>query len=401
MNLFLEAEECLCGKTCVANCVYQPVDIPLGVGRRLDTTPPGVPVRSLQCDESMKPDMKIDECIRTVQCVGNCGDSCTTPEKAASSDSVRNETEVLEEGIKEQALGLRYCPVIDFEMPSYNVIPLKAGTSRTIVYKFSFGKTSKFKEVAMVDKNSDTMEMVMETRSAVESMMGEGSRHEDPPSHGTVVGTVSLNLTLPEKGWEGGGGAVPLSAGGTLDLVRKEGEEGGKAICTEEEQFRDITGVKSLIMDWESKVEGEEGSGPVYNLIGREEEGRGGRRKSQQFMKLCNKFDEFALEKETEKDNWRIINVQQSEEPNPDESMSNFENVKDIYGNVKAMHSYPPIATFTLLSSTDKIPRGVKVWRQRKISFGNTGMSLVNTGANKKRGGDTDKGSAPKRHKGR
>jgi hypothetical protein len=343
--------------------------------------------------------MKIDECIRTVQCVGNCGDSCTTPEKAASSDSVRNETEVLEEVIKEQALGLRYCPVIDFEMPSYNVIPLKAGTSRTIVYKFSFGKTSKFKDVAMVDKNSDTMEMVMETRSAVESMMGEGSRHEDPPSHGTVVGTVSLNLTLPEKGWEGGEGAVPHSAGGTLDPVGKEGEEGGNAMSTKEEQFRDITGVQSLIMDWESKGEGEEGREPEYHLIG-EEGGRGGRRKSQQFMQLCSKFDEFALEKETERKNLRVNHVRRSEEPNPNGGVSSSRNLSGLYNNIEAMPSYPPTTTFTHISSTDKIPRGVKIWRQRLISFGNTGISLVDTGANRKRGGDTDKGSAPKRHRG-
>ena len=185
-----------------------------------------------------------------------------------------------------------------------------------------------------------------------------------------------------------------------MDLVGKEGEEGGKAMCTEEEQFRDITGVKSLIMDWESKVEGEEGSEPVYNLIGREE-GRGGRRKSQQFMQLCNKFDEFALEKEAEKNNLRVNYVQQSEEPNPDGSMSNIRNVKGLYNNSTAMQSYPPISTFNQLSSTDKIPRGVKVWRQRVLSFGNTGLSLVDTRANRKRGGDTDKGSAPKRHKGR
>ena len=264
------------------------------------------------------------------------------------------------------------------------------------MYKFSFGKTSKFKDVAMVDKNSDTMEMVMETRSAVESMMGEGSRHEDPPSHGTVVGTVSLNLTLPEKGWEGGEGAVPHSAGGTLDLVGKEGEEGGNAMSTKEEQFRDIRGVQSLIMDWESKGEGEEGSEPEYHMIG-EEGGRGGRRKSQQFMQLCSKFDEFALEKETERKNLMVNHVRRSEEPNPNGGVSNSRKLESLYNNIEAK----PKPTFTHISSTDKIPRGVKIWRQRLISFGNTGISLVDTGANRKRGGDTDKGLAPKRHRGR
>ena len=40
------------------------------------------------------------------------------------------------------------------------------------------------------------------------------------------------------------------------------------------------------------------------------------------------------------------------------------------------------------------------VLRQRTISFSKSGLSLVNNSANRKRGGDMDKGSAGNRYKG-
>ena len=40
------------------------------------------------------------------------------------------------------------------------------------------------------------------------------------------------------------------------------------------------------------------------------------------------------------------------------------------------------------------------VLRQRKLSYSKSGLLLVNSSTNRKRGGDTDKGSAGKRYKG-
>ena len=165
-----------------------------------------------------------------------------------------------------------------------------------------------------------------------------------------------------------------------------------------DEQFTDMNRVQTLIMDWESRGE-EEGRGELTYQLKGGEGGGGGRRKSQIFLDLCGKFDELARKKESEHEDIETSFVQQSEEPNIQMGMS-------ILGKENSNYNYqesntPTYPTFTNLKfETDNCPRGVrriKSWKQRILSFGNTGLSLAEPRTNKKRGGSEDISSAPKR----
>ena len=172
-----------------------------------------------------------------------------------------------------------------------------------------------------------------------------------------------------------------------------------------DEQFSDMNRVKTLIMDWESRGE-EEGRGELTYQLKGGEGGGGERRKSQIFLDLCGKFDDVARKKESEHEDIETSFVQQSEEPDIQMGMS-------ILGRENSNYNYqesnkPTYPTFTHLKfETDNYqnyqnnyPREVRrniVWKQRKLSFGNTGLSLAETRTNIKRKGGEDISSAPKR----
>ena len=118
-GLALEIEECIEIMKCVDNCgdmwdeMCIPPDIPLGVGRRLDTTPPGVPVKSQQDDICMgtRLAIEIDECVKNMKCAGDCGevcdDMCTPPDDIFQRVPVRKNEEMNNETY-EWAQGLKY-----------------------------------------------------------------------------------------------------------------------------------------------------------------------------------------------------------------------------------------------------------------------------------------------------
>ena len=201
------------------------------------------------------------------------------------------------------------------------------------------------------------------------------------------------------------GGAVLPYTGGTGGPVGGRREEGGEDIDMQDEQFTDISRVQSLIMDWESRGE-EEGRGELTCQLKGEEGGRGGRRRSQLFLDLCGKFDEQVKRKESERKDLETSFIQQSEDPNDKMCVINLGNLENENSTVnyqaKETHKFPTFESLKV--ETNNYPnnyprevRRIKVWKQRKLSFGNTGLLLAETRTNIKRRGSEDISSAPKR----
>ena len=94
--------------------------------------------------------------------------------------------------------------------------------------------------------------------------------------------------------------------------------------------------------------------------------------------------------------------IQQSEDPNDKMCVINLGNLENENSTVnyqaKETHKFPTFESLKV--ETNNYPREVrriKVWKQRKLSFGNTGLLLAETRTNIKRRGSEDISSAPKR----
>ena len=196
--------------------------------------------------------------------------------------------------------------------------------------------------------NNTTMEVIGHEESVA---LGGSHDNEDLPSHGTWVMSVPDPTTLPEKGWEEGRVADMPSAGGPkLQTLNTDSVEGGK----------------------------------------------GARRKSQQFTDLCRKFEEAEETSQAEKAR-SIVPVKNmicSEDTLSASKVSSIISSKEP----------PHLSTFTSLRENwerqSNFSARKPVFRQKLLSFSRSGLSLVSNSANKKRGGDTDKGSAGKRYRG-
>ena len=196
-----------------------------------------------------------------------------------------------------------------------------------------------------MDRDTTTAMEVMETGGQEGSVTLGGSHvDEDLPSHGTWVRPEPNLTTLPEKGWEEGRVAVMPSAGG-----------------------------------------------PV-NLLDTAKEGRRERRRSQKFIDLCARFEEAGKSEETEQ-------MSQSEKFGNRSEDTNILNGVSI--SKTDILKGPQHSTFSSLvdnwETKSKIPARKPRFRQRKLTFTNGGLSLVETGTNRKRGGNEDNGSAGKR----
>ena len=188
--------------------------------------------------------------------------------------------------------------------------------------------------------------------------------------------------TLPssKRRWRGGEELGIPGAGG-IETISDVGERRGRGkSSTRGEQPTVVPGggVPSRINTWERLNAGGEGGG--ISLVP-EKDGRGGRRKSQNFTDLCRKFEERE-------------NVLEQE--------SKFE--ETILRSKDTHHNSDFRNTFTSLRDNwdnSKCGKTVSV-RQSQLRFVNGQLSLARVSTNNKRAlveGEGDKGSAAKRKK--
>ena len=268
-NMFLDDEECVCTVNCEADCKLDELQMNpeggdaksmLGRGGDCVNTQTGsVGVRVPQSNTVLSSFSSMNPmrggAVKPVEGGGDCVNTQTGSVGVADPQSntvMSGTSQICQERampqpvsqIKpasyERVLGMKYCPGMEWNLPTYTFQPYKPGTSRRNINRFSFGQPRHAQERSHSDSNTIS---IIECGGQEESVAGGGShRNEDPPSHGTWVMSVPTSTTLPEKGWEWRGEAGMPSAVGPGDHTSDKG-------------------------------------------------GRGERRKSQKFMDLCNRYE--------------------------------------------------------------------------------------------------------------
>ena len=249
--------------------------------------------------------------------------------------------------MNEHSVAIKHCQGGELVLPAYYFFPYKAGPSHQVLDRFSFGRDaqpmeqSEFKDavtITIVDNLQN------ETGGQEEDMSGRESHlHEDLTSHGSGVMPEPNSTTLPEKGWEG----------------RRE------------------TG-----MPWTGGPGDQESS---------EKEERRGRRKSQNFSKLCELFERGVGEQQGRlSDNFEY----QSKDTYNPVGVSNF---VDVRGEDTQQKETTFSSLRALWEHSSSKPARNPILRQRKLSLTNGGLLLVKTVTNKRKGGDQYTGSPGKR----
>ena len=318
-KLEIEEDECICSMRCNEFCGQGGV-IPPGVGRRQDTTPPGVPVTpppqaNTEDDSRVNPG-NVDECIMSVNCEGNCEHLKSSKEgeggvntptgsvKVAASQSNIVQTETDPWHTKYQR---------ELTLPKYESIPYKASTSRAISYRFSFGNNTTSVQGLSGEGGVNTptgpegnivQDLELEGGAItvpriVESMVEVASHPEESHHHGGPIRPVQDQTTIPEKGLESvnvcgmrstgdpePGERTPTDRNPSLD-------KSPSMVYGTQEKFGDV---KEMVGLWESLERDEE------EWLPKEGRRRGGRRVSRRISALLRSFQEGEGEGDTETD---------------------------------------------------------------------------------------------------
>ena len=145
--------------------------------------------------------------------------------------------------------------------------------------------------------------------------------------------------------------------------------------------------MKTLVLSWEEKLEVERSEKGYWQ----KDSLRGGRRRSQNFMDLCSKFDELSREGETEAEvkKTTVGGRNQSKDP------SIFEGMRE--SSISKLQPQQYSTTFSSLRANWGSGKQKPVLKQQVLSFRNNGLSLAKPSANRKRGRGGDKGSGAKK----
>ena len=337
-------------------------------------------VCSARCEtvcEDNDMEQTVNECVCSAKCVTMCevqpGREEETSECICSARCKDDSHDV----IKEQTLGIKYCPSWERSLPEYSFVPYKPRTSRKPEDIFSFGINNNTKE-DQEDVIINTVEPSLEPVYHVESVVGRGSHEEDPYHHGIKVIPAPQTPTISEKGMEEGEELGMPCTGGYNELAghSERGGRGQVGSSMEEGAAGGRIDVMSRISTWELLNREEGGTG--LNMP--QDDEIGGRRKSQKFLDLCGQF--VDKEDGIGRADGLVESVQRSVDTLC--SFSNFSSLRDNWDRV----------------SGDSI-KG-KIWKQRKLGLDGGVLPLVKVSANRKRGGGgggDDKGSAAKKRK--
>ena len=168
----------------------------------------------------------VNECVCSAKCVTMCevqpGREEETSECICSARCKDDSLNV----IKEQTLGIKYCPSWERSLPEYSFVPYKPRTSRKPEDIFSFGINNNTKE-DQEDVIINTVEPSLEPVYHVESVVGRGSHVEDPYHHGIKVIPAPQTPTISEKGMEEGEELGMPCTGGYNELAGHS-ERGGR-----------------------------------------------------------------------------------------------------------------------------------------------------------------------------